>query len=103
MCELCGPFKRYELLYNIIFRLNLLGVVNLCYVILQRIYFLLECLCIREMMKFIGKRMMMIIIIIMFLLLTTQQHVSTIKNPQIAPAVPTTHVNRINKMTPKIF
>lgn len=38
-----------------------------------------------------------------FLLLTTQQHVSTIKNPQIAPAVPTTHVNRINKMTPKIF
>lgn len=41
--------------------------------------------------------------VVRFLLLTTQQHISTIKNPQIAPAVPTTHVNRINKMTPKIF
>lgn len=35
--------------------------------------------------------------------LTTQQHVNTIAKPQIAPAVPTTHVNRINNITPKIF
>lgn len=35
--------------------------------------------------------------------LTTQQHVNTIAKPQIAPAVPTTHVNRINNITPNIF
>lgn len=37
------------------------------------------------------------------IILTTQQHVSTIKNPQIAPAVPTTHVKRMNNITPNIF
>lgn len=35
--------------------------------------------------------------------LTTQQHVKTIRKPQRAPAVPTTHVNRINRITPKMF
>lgn len=35
--------------------------------------------------------------------LTTQQQIKTIKNPHSAPAVPTTHVKRMNKMTPKIF
>ena len=39
----------------------------------------------------------------MYCYLTTQQQTSTIKNPKIAPAVPTTHVKRINKITPKIF
>lgn len=36
-------------------------------------------------------------------ILTTQQQTRTIRNPQMAPAVPTTHVNRINRMTPNIF
>lgn len=36
-------------------------------------------------------------------IITTQQQVRTIKNPQIAPAVPTTHVNRMNNITPNIF
>lgn len=35
--------------------------------------------------------------------LTTQQQVRTIRNPHTAPAVPTTHVNRMNNMTPKMF
>lgn len=35
--------------------------------------------------------------------LTTQQQHRTIRKPQIAPAVPTTHVKRINNMTPNIF
>lgn len=35
--------------------------------------------------------------------LTTQQHVNTIANPHAAPAVPTTHVNRMNNITPKMF
>jgi hypothetical protein len=35
--------------------------------------------------------------------LTTQQHVNTIANPHRTPAVPTTHVNRMNNITPKMF
>lgn len=35
--------------------------------------------------------------------LTTQQHVKTMQKPQTAPAVPTTHVKRMNNITPKIF
>lgn len=35
--------------------------------------------------------------------LTTQQHVNTIAKPQMAPAVPTTHVKRMNNITPKMF
>lgn len=35
--------------------------------------------------------------------LTTQQHVNTIRNPWIAPAVPTTQVKRMNRITPKMF
>lgn len=40
---------------------------------------------------------------IIFFLHTTQQQINTIKNPHTAPAVPTTQVKRMNKMTPKIF
>lgn len=34
---------------------------------------------------------------------TVQQQVRTMRNPCIAPAVPTTQVSRMNKITPKIF
>lgn len=37
------------------------------------------------------------------IILTTQQHVKTIAKPQMAPAVPTTHVRRMNNITPKMF
>lgn len=37
------------------------------------------------------------------LVLTTQQHVITMAKPQMAPAVPTTHVKRMNNITPKMF
>lgn len=35
--------------------------------------------------------------------LTVQQHVSTIRKPMIAPAVPTTQVRRMKRITPKMF
>jgi alpha-D-ribose 1-methylphosphonate 5-triphosphate synthase subunit PhnI len=35
--------------------------------------------------------------------LTTQQQHKTMRKPMNAPAVPTTHVRRINRMTPKMF
>jgi hypothetical protein len=46
---------------------------------------------------------MMIIDLHLKRVLTTQQHVNTIANPHAAPAVPTTHVNRMNNITPKMF
>lgn len=38
-----------------------------------------------------------------YILHTTQQQHNTIRNPQMAPAVPTTQVRRMNRMTPKMF
>lgn len=50
--------------------------------------------------KFVGK---VFYNCMLFRIFTTQQQQKTMRKPQMAPAVPTTHVKRMNNITPNMF